>query len=470
MKKLMSLLVAAVFAVSSGVTVAASHAGAPMKKDEMKKDGMKKDGMKKGDKKAEKKMTFSRKNIRVGIERILNDAARSCSSSVFTFPNTMSACFSELASNTGAKPLHGPHQGAQKSTRTMSLPFTTCSKLSLVNAIVAMRRSPEFVGAAIITGALGPSAQRPQKIRDRAPVFGFTGDAVVIRVRNLMPRFRTAPGFEQSARVRGRDDPVSSRNEAQQWRLDPGCKRDRVEAMPEHERHRQKRIVALCHFDDAVVRRHEYDSPQRAMGREVNSDPAAQTAPHRDDAFGIHLGTSLCVIVDHEPVLKELLFSRFAFAFPVAAKVHEQQRPAGEMVRGVHKPGNFLRVAAEVDDEGRGGSVALYQPAPELDTIGGDDAHLFDVRTRCGAGFERTREEQHPLLEKPHEQRHADGDAEHDLQDRTDHQCNLTLGSVPRLRMRARVSSATPTGPWSAYRCILYSDRYISRANQPSTR
>ncbi len=55
MKKLMSLLVAAVFAVSSGLAVAASHAGAPMKKDEMKKDGTKKDGMKKGDKKAAKK-------------------------------------------------------------------------------------------------------------------------------------------------------------------------------------------------------------------------------------------------------------------------------------------------------------------------------------------------------------------------------------------------------------------------------
>jgi len=54
MKKLMSLLVAAVFAVSSGLAVAASHAGAPMKKDEMKKDGMKKDG-KKADKKASKK-------------------------------------------------------------------------------------------------------------------------------------------------------------------------------------------------------------------------------------------------------------------------------------------------------------------------------------------------------------------------------------------------------------------------------
>ena len=55
MKKLMSLLVAAVFAVSSGFAVAASHAGAqPMKKDEMKKDA-KKDGGKKAAKKAAKK-------------------------------------------------------------------------------------------------------------------------------------------------------------------------------------------------------------------------------------------------------------------------------------------------------------------------------------------------------------------------------------------------------------------------------
>ena len=51
MRKLISLLVAAVFAVSSGVALAASHTGAkPMeKKDEMKKDG------KKADKKAAKK-------------------------------------------------------------------------------------------------------------------------------------------------------------------------------------------------------------------------------------------------------------------------------------------------------------------------------------------------------------------------------------------------------------------------------
>ena len=285
-----------------------------------------------------------------------------------------------------------------------------------------------------------------------------------------MPGLRAAPGLEQSARVRGRDDPVLSRNKAQQRRLDLGCARKRVEAMPEHERHRQKRIVALCHFGDTVVRRHEYDAPQGAMRREVNRHTAAQTAAHRDDTFGIHLQTPLCVVVDHEPVLKELLFPGFAFALSVAAKVHEQQRPTDKMVRNVGKPGNFLRVAAEVDDERRGRPVAPDQPAAELYPIRGDDAHLLDVRARCRAGVQRTREEQHPLLEKPHKKGHADGDAEHDLQDRTDHQCSLTLGSVPRLRRRASVSSATPIGPWSAYRCILYSDRYISRANQPSTR
>lgn len=57
MKKLLSLLVAAAFAVSGGFAVAASHTGAPMKKDEMKK-GDSKDGKKKpkkSDKKAAKK-------------------------------------------------------------------------------------------------------------------------------------------------------------------------------------------------------------------------------------------------------------------------------------------------------------------------------------------------------------------------------------------------------------------------------
>jgi len=57
MKKLFSMLIAAVFALSSGFAVAASHAGAkPMdKKDEMKKEA------KKGDKKAAPKKTAAKK-------------------------------------------------------------------------------------------------------------------------------------------------------------------------------------------------------------------------------------------------------------------------------------------------------------------------------------------------------------------------------------------------------------------------
>lgn len=47
MKKIFTLLIATLFALSSGFAVAASHAGA--KPDEMKKDA------KKGDKKADKK-------------------------------------------------------------------------------------------------------------------------------------------------------------------------------------------------------------------------------------------------------------------------------------------------------------------------------------------------------------------------------------------------------------------------------
>src|SRR5204863_7414446 len=140
---------------------------------------------------------------------------------------------------------------------------------------------------------------------------------------------------------------------------------------------------ALCHFDDTVVRRHEYDTPQDAMRGQVNCDSAAQTAAHRDDTLGIRLAAPLCVVVDHEPILEELLLPGFAFAFSVAAKVDEQQRPAGELVRKVHEPGDFLRVAAKVDDERCGRSVALYQPAPELDAISGGDAHLFEVRARC---------------------------------------------------------------------------------------
>ena len=66
MRKLISILVAAVFALSSGFALAASHTGAqPMeKKDEMKKDDKSKDkkkSSKKSAKKAEPKKDDTKK-------------------------------------------------------------------------------------------------------------------------------------------------------------------------------------------------------------------------------------------------------------------------------------------------------------------------------------------------------------------------------------------------------------------------
>src|SRR5512138_335163 len=60
----------------------------------------------------------------------------------------MLACFSEAASNTGAKPRQGPHHGAQKSTMTTSLPLMVDSKLSLVSSMTAMLVPAEWKGAA----------------------------------------------------------------------------------------------------------------------------------------------------------------------------------------------------------------------------------------------------------------------------------------------------------------------------------
>src|SRR3984885_10610672 len=61
--------------------------------------------------------------ISVGIDRIWAAAASSCSASVSTLACTTSGCLSADAENVGANWRHGPHQDAQKSTSTMSLPL-----------------------------------------------------------------------------------------------------------------------------------------------------------------------------------------------------------------------------------------------------------------------------------------------------------------------------------------------------------
>src|SRR5512133_225642 len=78
-------------------------------------------------------MTWSRMTIRVGIDMIPKPAASSGWASVSTLAKTMSVWRWAACSNTGANHWHGPHQAAQKSIRTSSLPLVTWSKLSLVH-------------------------------------------------------------------------------------------------------------------------------------------------------------------------------------------------------------------------------------------------------------------------------------------------------------------------------------------------
>jgi len=78
----------------------------------------------------------SRKAMRVGIEVIFAAADSACSASVSTLPNTMSGWVALACSKIGLKVRHGPHQDAQKSTSTISLSSTVCSKDEPVRARV----------------------------------------------------------------------------------------------------------------------------------------------------------------------------------------------------------------------------------------------------------------------------------------------------------------------------------------------
>src|SRR5437016_14075554 len=88
-------------------------------------------------------MTLSRNTIRVGIERIPKAPGNSCSSSVFTLANSTSGYASEARSYTGAKPLQGPHHGAQKATITIGFCLTVFAKFSWVRSSVAVLVLPD---------------------------------------------------------------------------------------------------------------------------------------------------------------------------------------------------------------------------------------------------------------------------------------------------------------------------------------
>src|SRR5580700_12170412 len=76
--------------------------------------------------------------IRVGMDEMPKACARSVWASVSTLANTASGYRSEARSKIGPNILHGPHQAAQKSTRTMSALPTTDSNVSPVSSTVAM--------------------------------------------------------------------------------------------------------------------------------------------------------------------------------------------------------------------------------------------------------------------------------------------------------------------------------------------
>lgn len=88
------------------------------------------------------------------FQKLLNKLApaSSCSTSVLTLAKVTSGCCSAACSNTGAKPRHGPHQGAQKSMIRVPSGVMASWKVSLVSSTMLMR----VVLAARVGWRLGP--------------------------------------------------------------------------------------------------------------------------------------------------------------------------------------------------------------------------------------------------------------------------------------------------------------------------
>src|SRR5512137_894940 len=115
-----------------------------------------------------KTMMSSRKIISVGIERMPNCAARSCSSSVLIFANSRSGWRSAAAANTGANERQGPHHGAQKSTRASAAPLIVSAKRSAVNSTTPAGAAAEGAVTASFPDAVDERGGRAvERERDR---------------------------------------------------------------------------------------------------------------------------------------------------------------------------------------------------------------------------------------------------------------------------------------------------------------
>lgn len=85
------------------------------------------------------------KTSSVGIERMPYCAASSGCSSTLILPTLMSGRSSAICSTSGTTILHGPHHGAQKSSKTGTLDcFTSVSKFARVILITAICLTPFF--------------------------------------------------------------------------------------------------------------------------------------------------------------------------------------------------------------------------------------------------------------------------------------------------------------------------------------
>src|SRR5256714_582405 len=103
----------------------------------------------------------------VGIDWTSKRAASSGSSSVFTLAKRMSGWLLAVRWKTGAKRWHGPHQLAQKSTRTIPPADTVWTKLFFVSA--ARRTAPPIprCRSSRYTKISGTTWGRPQPRRDK---------------------------------------------------------------------------------------------------------------------------------------------------------------------------------------------------------------------------------------------------------------------------------------------------------------